>query len=270
MYTFLTGTPQTEVFLKKARELVAQIQVGIPVKRQNVRLKSNTPLYTGDTDRTHIYILREGTLSYSREGRQLFVFEEGDIVGIEGHFVPTDVELLSDFAVILDEYDATTFFEAIHTCTNRCSLWDELLVTQLAISNSLLVGMGLCEISLVPEIRSYQNGDSIIQQGSVGDEIFTLVEGEADVLVDGNKVGTIVEDEIFGALGVLTNSPRTASVVATKDTMVIVLKQEQFVELVQSRPKTILKMVEDMAATIISLNGKMASLSKEQEAGKII
>src|SRR5690606_2487541 len=97
----------------------------------------------------------------------------------------------------------------------------------------------------------------MVEQGSHGDEVYTLMEGKAEVLVDGVKVGEILEEEMFGAVSLLTDKPRLASVVAATDCMVVRLSKEEFINLVQTRPDTIFKLASDLSRAIMALNDQV-------------
>ena len=77
-------------------------------------------------------------------------------------------------------------------------------------------------------------------------------------------LGGLLPDEIFGAIGGLTGTPRSATVVATKQTTVVVLPTDHFIELIQERPQTVLQLVKDMARKLVSLNERVVSLEDKR------
>ena len=103
----------------------------------------------------------------------------------------------------------------------------------------------------------------IIQQGSKDNEVFTLMSGAAQVIVNDTIVGEVKRDEVFGAIAALTGTPRTATVKAASQCSVLVVPDTHFKELLKSRPDTMTKLIEDMARTIISGNEKIVALSKK-------
>jgi CRP-like cAMP-binding protein len=117
------------------------------------------------------------------------------------------------------------------------------------------------EVMFHPEIRQYSKGQEIIRQGGTDNEVYTLISGAADVIVDNTKVGEIQRDEIFGAIAALTDTPRTAQVMALSECTVLVVPADRFHSLLSSRPETVTKLIEDMARTIISSNEKIITLS---------
>jgi CRP-like cAMP-binding protein len=106
----------------------------------------------------------------------------------------------------------------------------------------------------------YRAGETIIQQGSVAHKVYTLLEGSADAVCDGVKVGEIHSNEIFGALAVFTRQPRIASVIATSDCTVLAVRKEEFITLVEHQPHICLGLIEEMAAKINQLNNQLLLL----------
>ena len=109
----------------------------------------------------------------------------------------------------------------------------------------------------------YQAGETIIHQGDTADRVYTLLEGSADALCDGVKVGEVHPNEIFGALAVFTRQPRMASVVATSDCTLLAVRKEEFIELIEHQPQICLGLIEEMAAKINQLNGQLRDLKNE-------
>src|SRR5690606_38374202 len=116
---------------------------------------------------------------------------------------------------------------------------------------------------LAQEIRSdyqpnagfmhFKSGDMIITQGDEAEWVYTLLEGTAEALCDGVKVGDIHPDEIFGALAVFTRQKRMASVVATSDCTVLTVRKHEFIELIEHQPHICIGLIEEMAAKINQL-----------------
>lgn len=105
-------------------------------------------------------------------------------------------------------------------------------------------------------------GETIIHQGDAADLVYTLIEGSADAVRDGIKVGDIHQNEIFGALAVFTRQTRIASVVATSDCTVMMVNKNDFIQLIFQQPQISVGLIEEMAAKINELNNQLLLLKK--------
>lgn len=72
-----------------------------------------------------------------------------------------------------------------------------------------------------------QPGRELTTQGGGAYEVFIVAEGEAEVRIDGEVVGTSGEGDLIGELGVLENRPRAATVVASTPMRLLVLDSRE-------------------------------------------
>ena len=63
--------------------------------------------------------------------------------------------------------------------------------------------------------RSFASGTDICTEGQTGDEFFVLAQGEADIIVKGDKVGAYKPGQSFGELALLYSCTRAATIKAT-------------------------------------------------------
>ncbi len=244
-----------------SKELIRQITSTIEPSRAAQTIRATQSWYDDASRRSFLYVLQDGMLSCSREGRDLFSFDVGDLVGVESVFCSAAVTLSTEFAVVVDEYPVDHFFSTIRTDERLSRLWNEYLGHQFKMFSIMLASMIQSEAPIVPEIRCFMAGDRIVEQGTVGDEVFTLLDGHARVMVDQCPVGEVLPEEIFGAIAALTGTKRTATVEASADCMVVVLSREQFKNMLHTRPETVLKLMEDMARVIVAMNEKVSALT---------
>ena len=77
-----------------------------------------------------------------------------------------------------------------------------------------------------------QAGDTIVRQGTPADKFFIIVEGEAEVLRDGQAVEKLSSGQLFGEVAIMRESPRSASVRATTDVKLLALERDSFRDLI--------------------------------------
>lgn len=71
-------------------------------------------------------------------------------------------------------------------------------------------------------------GRQLTQQGQPGDTFYVLLEGEADVEVDGKRRRTLKQGDFFGEIGMLDRGPATATVVTRTPARLMVMSHAQF------------------------------------------
>jgi CRP-like cAMP-binding protein len=82
-------------------------------------------------------------------------------------------------------------------------------------------------------------GETIARQGEVGDSLYVVADGEVAIIHEGppqREVTRLGEGAFFGEIAVVTNFPRTATVVATRETELLRLSREVIWELVRDHP----------------------------------
>jgi CRP-like cAMP-binding protein len=75
----------------------------------------------------------------------------------------------------------------------------------------------LREVLDVASWEHYPSGSHIITEGSLEQSLYVLVKGEVTIAIGDRIVGTLAEGDCVGELSFLSNSKRSASIVATDD-----------------------------------------------------
>ena len=96
--------------------------------------------------------------------------------------------------------------------------------------------------------RHYSAGEVIIHEGQNAAGMYIMVDGQAEVtkaLEDGTilHLTTLENSELFGDVGLLDSSPRTATVKATRDSSVIGFFRPELLELMNSDPRLASKII---------------------------
>ena len=78
-----------------------------------------------------------------------------------------------------------------------------------------------------PRVR-FSAGEDIVRQGESGDAAFIIVSGECEVLLDGEQIRIMGSGEVFGETAILAEVPRTATVRALGEVVLMQVKRGVF------------------------------------------
>lgn len=246
---------------QECQSLVPELLKNCNSKAEDVRIYSGNPI---KPEIKSVYLVTDGEIYETYEGQLIVIYEKGDLINADSlsHTKVTSYE--TDFAATVTEYDGQQFIDAIAADKNNIHNWSHYLSCLIQSYQLLTSHFSRQDTELLPEFRQYKKGDIIIEENTEGDEVFTLLNGAAKVISNNEEVGEIQHDEIFGAIAALTNTKRTATIIATTDCDTLVAKSENFRGLVATRPDIVQKLIHDMARTIISSNERIIELSKEK------
>jgi len=85
------------------------------------------------------------------------------------------------------------------------------------------------------EPRSASRGEAIIRKGDPADGMYFLIEGECDVMI-GDKPIRLRDGDFFGEMALLSDRPRSASIVAQGFTRLLKLRVDHFHRLMANHP----------------------------------
>jgi CRP-like cAMP-binding protein len=251
------------VLNQQYKRLVAALleSVEIPSIPLEIEATDNALLRGLEADK--IYYIESGSLSARYRERTVYLLEDGDLLlpdVVGGADQEVAVSFASENGAKLAGYPALEFMRRVFADVNATKLWTRLLITQMGMHLRLSAALTDDDTHATPGFEIYNPGDVMIRQGDRADYVFNLTEGSAEVVVDGVTVGGIEEGEIFGAMAVLTNADRTATVMAKTRCSVVKVPKEQFADLIKSNPTTIHSLLIDMANSIVNLNEQLVGL----------
>jgi CRP-like cAMP-binding protein len=89
-------------------------------------------------------------------------------------------------------------------------------------------------------------GKRLITQGQPGDTFYVLLNGEADVVIDGNQRRTMKTGDFFGEISMLDRGLATATITTTKDSRLFVMSHAQFRDAVKANDAVLMKVLAAM------------------------
>ncbi|PIR22695.1 MAG: hypothetical protein COV44_06660 [Deltaproteobacteria bacterium CG11_big_fil_rev_8_21_14_0_20_45_16] len=247
-------------FHKIQKELRASIQLAPQLQK----LSSDEDLRKYCEEKKVLAVLKRGSFKASQNKQIFYILEEGDVFCPVLHLNFPGVTLVMDLACEFEIFPWEAVWSQALASPESLDLWLKAQSHFSAIWANCLSSVLHHGAEANTEIRDCPAGQNIIEQGTRADEVYFMIEGEADVVVNGITVGKVKKDEIFGSLAALTGAPRTASVVAKEQCLVMMTKSVDFLTLVKTRPMTVTTLVQDMARIIGDLNLRVVDLSQKR------
>jgi CRP/FNR family cyclic AMP-dependent transcriptional regulator len=96
-------------------------------------------------------------------------------------------------------------------------------------------------------IRDVSAGTVIFEEGSLGTEMFGIVEGEVEFRRSTGAIRTLGPEETFGEMALIDRSPRSGTVTAVTDTKLAVIDRPTFLFMVQKTPIFALQVMSGLA-----------------------
>ena len=235
---------QLGILLNLGTSLIAAISLGIAVDstvhymaRLNLELK-------GETDQAAAITRTLRTVGVPIVYTTVALFF-GFLTFAFSSFVP-----IQDFGVLAGITMATSLvanlvlLPAVLGTTKIITLWDLVgvkLGEDPARTIPLFAGLRPSQarvVVLMAEVKKFESGDLIVRTGDPGDEMYVILEGKAEVWAGHGgarrKLTELKRGDVFGEMGFVRRSERTADVVAKSDGEVLAVNQ-RFLERVQRR-----------------------------------
>ncbi len=110
------------------------------------------------------------------------------------------------------------------------------------------------KFSETPIVQRFSNGDVIVSEGIDSNSVFLIVEGKVNVTKKMDKKNVLVaqlkEGDVFGEMGLISGSVRSANCTAVGNVTLGVIDKEKFSALINDLP-------EDLQAVILALVNRL-------------
>lgn len=88
----------------------------------------------------------------------------------------------------------------------------------------------------ISEEASFEARADVVREGDVGWDFFVIVEGQAEVRRGRRSVRVLGPGEFFGEVALVTDVPRTATIVALSGLLVLTIADTDFHQLLLEQP----------------------------------
>lgn len=95
----------------------------------------------------------------------------------------------------------------------------------------------------VTVIQAYRDGEVIIREGDIGEDLFIVLAGEVKVKKGDTDLARLAPGEHFGEMALIRNQPRSATVTSNGDSELIVLSRSEFFEILRKEHQLAVKLL---------------------------
>jgi uncharacterized membrane protein len=143
----------------------------------------------------------------------------------------------------------------------------DLDATPLLRSIPLFEGLtdeDLEELSRALQPRRFAAGTMVFDQGDTGTSMYIVESGDCNIHLPGDasrriSLKDIARGEYFGELALFDEMPRSASVLATTDTVLLELQRSTLEDFLQRRPQVALPILRTMSARLRETNTMLSA-----------
>ena len=122
--------------------------------------------------------------------------------------------------------------------------------------------------------QSFGPGETIVRQGDQGNSLYMVVSGTLDVFkadqttqgsaMPGQQVTSLQSSDFFGEMALCTGEARTASVICRDECVLIEIKRQHLVPLLETYPE----ILENMGSVIVSRRGELEALRENRDGSR--
>jgi CRP-like cAMP-binding protein len=110
-----------------------------------------------------------------------------------------------------------------------------------------LSGRHLKKVAGAGRIVRFHEGASIIREGTPGDALYVLIDGDVSVQRRGLPVVTLGVGSFFGEMALFDDSLRSATIVANGAVLCLVITRARFHKLLRSEPPISIGLMRELA-----------------------
>lgn len=120
-------------------------------------------------------------------------------------------------------------------------------------------------LAFTSEHVQFSKGQRLFAQGDAADAAYVILDGRADVVLANPtgavKVAELGRNDLVGEMGILSDAPRSATVVATEPSSVLRIDKRVFFELLNQFPQMSIAIMRELANRLERTNAQLVARS---------
>ncbi|HHY73676.1 MAG TPA: cyclic nucleotide-binding domain-containing protein [Bacillus bacterium] len=119
----------------------------------------------------------------------------------------------------------------------------------------------LQKIEEVSEVKGYQEGKQLFEEGDIGDTFYVVLIGKVKIYRDNKYIATFEKGDSFGELAIIDQEPRSATARIIEDSVLLSLSREVFLNFLRNNPDVTIKILEIVCKRLRKTNDNVSGLS---------
>jgi CRP/FNR family cyclic AMP-dependent transcriptional regulator len=125
-------------------------------------------------------------------------------------------------------------------------------------------------LAFTGERMTFGAGQEVCHQGDLGDAMYVILGGAADVLIDTEKgqirVAELKKNGFFGETAILLAAPRNATIKASEPLLTLKISKDMFYSLVSEVPQMAIEVMRELALRVEESNKKLSEATAKLAA----
>ena len=122
-------------------------------------------------------------------------------------------------------------------------------------------------LAFASEIVSFEDGDIVFNSGDSADYAYVIMDGAVDIITetDNGRVvtGTLTQNQLIGELGLLNNTPRIATLVASGNLRAMKITAEMFFRILRENSEVSLDVIRMLSGKLTKSHALVETLQKQ-------
>jgi len=125
-------------------------------------------------------------------------------------------------------------------------------------------------LAFTSERVQFAAGQRFFAQGDAADAAYVILDGQAEVRLNAPggeiKIADLSRNALVGEMGILSDTPRSATIVAVEPATALRIDKRVFLELLTHFPQISLAVMRELAGRLERTNAQLASLTKAERS----
>ena len=122
-------------------------------------------------------------------------------------------------------------------------------------------------LAYVSERIGFDDGKIVCRQGDPGDAAYLIIDGEADIVLEGPTgpvtVATLGANDLVGEMAIITSEPRNATVRAKGRLIALRIGKDPFMRMVREFPSMAVSIMQELAHRVNDTNNQLRAARSE-------